>query len=152
MCRIRLIQSIAIFLKKSSYPKIGLICSLHAQLFQFWYHQGKYQLNRINTYIWKCYLCCINTKRWHYSDVIMRAMASQITGASIVCLNVSSSADQRKHQSSSLQAFVRGVHRWLVDSHHKWPVTRKMFPFDDVTLETGYIAMMSEMAWSQLGT
>ena len=41
-------------------------------------------------------------------------------------------ADQRKHQSSASLAFVRGIHRWPVNSPHKWPVTRKMFPFDDV--------------------
>ena len=39
---------------------------------------------------------------------------------------------QRKHQSSASLAFVRGIHRWPVDSPHKGPVTRKMFPFDDV--------------------
>ena len=43
-----------------------------------------------------------------------------------------SCADQRKHQSSASLAFVRGIHRWPVNSPHKWPVTRKMFPFDDV--------------------
>ena len=26
-------------------------------------------------------------------------------------------------------------HRWPVNSPHKWPVTRKMFPFDDVIME-----------------
>ena len=29
-------------------------------------------------------------------------------------------------------AVVRGIHRWPVNSPHKWSVTRKMFPFDDV--------------------
>ena len=43
----------------------------------------------------------------HYSDVIMRAMAYQITGVSIVC----SSSDQRKHQSSASLGFVRGIHQ-----------------------------------------
>ena len=43
-------------------------------------------------------------------------------------------ADQRKHQSSASLAFVRGIHRWPVNSPHKGPVTRKMFPFDDVIL------------------
>ena len=71
----------------------------------------------------------------HYSDVIMSAMASQITGVLIVCLNVCSVADQRKHQSSMSLAFVRGIHRWQVNSPHKGPVTRKMFPFDDVIVE-----------------
>ena len=57
-----------------------------------------------------------------------------------------SGADQRKHQSSVSQAFVQGIHRrrslalvrginrWPVYSPHKGPVTRKMFPFDDVIM------------------
>ena len=45
----------------------------------------------------------------HYSYVIMSAMASQITGGSIVCSTVCSGVDQRKHQSSSSLAFVRGI-------------------------------------------
>ena len=43
-------------------------------------------------------------------------------------------ADQRKHQSSASLAFVRAIHRGPVNSLHKWPVTRKMFPFDDVIM------------------
>ena len=34
-----------------------------------------------------------------------------------------SGADQRKHQSSASLAFVRGIHRWPVNSPHKRPVT-----------------------------
>ena len=49
-------------------------------------------------------------------------------------LSVYSDADQRKHQSSASLAFVRGIHRWPVNSPHKGPVTRKMFPFDDVIM------------------
>ena len=44
------------------------------------------------------------------------------------------SADQRKHQSSWSLAFVWGIHRWPVNSPHKGPVTRKVFPFDDVIM------------------
>ena len=40
----------------------------------------------------------------------------------------------KKLQSSASLAFVRGIHRWPVDSPHKGPVTRKMFPFDDVIM------------------
>ena len=29
---------------------------------------------------------------------------------------------------------MRGIHRWPVNSPHKWPVTRKMFPFVDVIM------------------
>ena len=70
----------------------------------------------------------------HYHDVIMGAIASQINSLTIVYPIVYSDADQRKHQSSASLAFVRGIHRWPVNSPHKWPVTRKMFPFDDVIM------------------
>ena len=71
----------------------------------------------------------------HYNDVIMGAIASQITSLTIVYSTVYSDADQRKHQSSASLAFVRGIHR-AVNSPHKWPVTRKMFPFDDVIMQS----------------
>ena len=72
----------------------------------------------------------------HYNHVTMTAMASQITSVSSVCSTVGSGVDQNKHQSSSSLAFVRGIHRWPVNSPRKRPVTRKMFPFDDVIMYT----------------
>ena len=48
------------------------------------------------------------------------------------CLLKRSGADHRKHQLSL--AFVWGIHRGLVNFLHKWPVTRKMFPFDDIIM------------------
>ena len=62
----------------------------------------------------------------------MGAIASQITSLTIVYAIVYSDADQRKHQSSASLAFVWGIRRGPVNSPHKWPVTRKMFPFDDI--------------------
>ena len=70
----------------------------------------------------------------HYNDVIVGTIASQITSLMIVYSTVYSDADQRKHQSSASLAFVRGNHRGPVNSPHKWPVTRKMFPVDDVIM------------------
>ena len=64
----------------------------------------------------------------------MGAMASQITSLTIVYSTVYSGRDQRKRQSSASLAFVRGIHRGPMNSPHKWPVTRKMFPFDDVIM------------------
>ena len=64
----------------------------------------------------------------------MNAMASQITSLMIVYWIVYSVTDQRKHQNSASPDFVRGIHRWPVNSPHKGPVTRKMFPFDDVIM------------------
>ena len=78
--------------------------------------------------------CNIN----HYNDVIMGPIASQITSHTIVYSIVYSDADQRKHQSSASLAFVRGIHRGPVNSPHKWPVTRKMFPFDDAIMDTAF--------------
>ena len=40
----------------------------------------------------------------------------------------------KKHQSSTSLVFVRGIHQWLVDSPHKGPVMRKIFPFDNVIM------------------
>ena len=70
----------------------------------------------------------------HYDDVIMGAIVSQITSLAIVYSTVYSGTDQSKHQSSASLAFMRGIHRGLVNSPHKWPVTRKIFPFDDVIM------------------
>ena len=75
----------------------------------------------------------INSARWeftdvHYDDVTMGAIASLITSLAIVYLTAYSDADQRKHKSSASLGFVWGI------SPHKWPVTRKMFPFDDVIM------------------
>ena len=52
-------------------------------------------------------LCCLG----HYGDIIMGAIASQITSLSSVYSTVYSDADQRKHQSSASLAFVREIHR-----------------------------------------
>ena len=30
---------------------------------------------------------------------------------------------------------MRGIHRWPVYSPHKWPVTRNLFPFDDIIMQ-----------------
>ena len=65
----------------------------------------------------------------------MGTIESQITSLTIICSILYWDADQRKHQSSASLAFVRRIHRGPVNSQHKWPVTRKMFPFDDVIMD-----------------
>ena len=68
-----------------------------------------------------------------YNDVMMSAMASQITSHTIVYSSVYSGAGQRKHQSSASLAFVRGIH-----GTGEFPAQRasnaEMFPFDDVIM------------------
>ena len=55
----------------------------------------------------------------------MGAIASQIISLTIVYSTVYSDADQRK----------RGIHRGPVTFPHKWPVTRKIFSYDDVIMK-----------------
>ena len=62
----------------------------------------------------------------HYSDTMMSAMASQISGFSTVYLTVSSGAYQWEHQNSASLAFMRGIFRWPANSPHNF------FPFYDV--------------------
>ena len=89
-----------------------------------WVMIGAYILIKRKTFnVTICsYLIC------HYDDVIMGAMASQITSLTIVYSTVYSGADQ----SPASLAFVWGIRRGPVNSPHKKPVTRKMLPFDDV--------------------
>ena len=75
----------------------------------------------------------------HYNDVVMSTIVSQFTSLTIVYSTVYPGADQRKHQSSASLAFVRGIHRGPVNSPHKGPVTRKMFPFDDVIMINDFV-------------
>ena len=84
---------------------------------------------------------------WHYSDVIMSAMASETTGVAIVYSTVSSGADQWKHRSPASLSFVRGIHRWPVNSPYKRPVTLKMFLFDDVVMALLYRSLWMNGAW-----
>ena len=88
---------------------------------------------------------CMDRSAMHYGDVIMGEIASQITSSAIVYSTVYSDADQRKHQSSASLAFVREIHRGPVNSLHKWPVTRKMFPFEDVIMVRSYITHVSNI-------
>ena len=142
-----------------------------------------------------CYLC---TTRPHYNDVMMRAMASQITSRTIVYSTVysaslapargihrwqekfpaqrASNAENASiwwRQHAKTRLFIQasgvwkqelsasdtrtttpskrclllvislkmssspGIHRSPVNSPHNWPVTRKMFPFDDIIMILG---------------
>ena len=72
----------------------------------------------------------------HYSDVIMSSIAYQITGVLVVLSTFCLGAYVRKHQSSASLVFARAIHWWPANFPQKGPVTRKMFPFDDVTMFT----------------
>ena len=74
----------------------------------------------------------------HYTDIIMGTIASQITSLTIGLLNHLFKRRSKKTSKLRSLAFVWGIHRGPVNSPHKWPVTRKMFPFDDIIMYTQY--------------
>ena len=79
---------------------------------------------------WHKSYCAIISLFIHYRDVIIGAMASQVTSLAIVYSTVYSD----KHQSPASLILVCGIHRWSVNSPHKGLVKRQMFSFDDVTM------------------
>ena len=77
-----------------------------------------------------------HTFKPHYNDIMMSVMASP--ASRLFTQRFIQDADQRKLQSSASLDFVTGIHRWLVNSPHKGPVTRKMFPLDDVIMKYAF--------------
>ena len=68
----------------------------------------------------------------HYSDVIMGAMTSQITGVSIVYSTVCSGGDQ----STACLAFVRGIHRWRGKFPAQRAINAENVSIDDVIMKS----------------
>ena len=95
-------------------------CQLHAKNVDV--------LRRLYENLWCPVWHRIYTKVWHYNGITMRVMAPQITSLTTLYLAVYPGVYQRKHQSSASSGFV------CLCTPHKRPVTRKMFPFDDVIM------------------
>ena len=141
------IQDSNIFIQKNAF---GRKCRLenigHFLITDLWYippwkwlkvHAANLVTNYYSTSYWVARMVENSLNAlflFHYGDVIMGALPSKITSLTIVYSTVYSGVDQRKHQSSKSLAFVRELHRGSVNSPHKWPLTRKMFPFDDVIM------------------
>ena len=58
----------------------------------------------------------LHSLQWRHNEQLMSPMTFQITSLTIVYSIVYSDADQIKHQSSASLVFVRGIHRWPVNS------------------------------------
>ena len=80
----------------------------------------------------------------------MSLKASQITSLTTVYSTVYSGADQKEHQSSASLAFVGGIHRSPVNSPHKGPVTRNVFPFDDIIMVFLFVSKSTPRYFSGL--
>ena len=57
----------------------------------------------------------------------------------------------KKHQSSASLAFVQGIHRWPVNSPHKWTVSWNMFQFDDVIMRKPFIGYFIDLLLLAIG-
>ena len=68
----------------------------------------------------------------HYSDVIMARWRLKSPASRFFYSTAYSGADQRNIRAPRHWPLCGD--RWPVNSPHKWPVTRKMFPFDDVII------------------
>ena len=80
----------------------------------------------------------------NYTDVIMNCPGVSIRRQLHCLFNHVLKRTSRK-TSKFRVTFVRGIHRWPVDSPHKGPVKRKIFPFDDVIMSpTHHVTIDSE--------
>ena len=86
--------------------------------------------NIINIFILKSHM----KRSIHYNDAIMGRWRLKSPAGPVFTHPFIRAQTKEKHQSSALLAFVWGIHPGPANSPHKWPVTRKMFPFDDVIM------------------
>ena len=131
-----------VFIRVSRHKTFYYIqfCHLVSCLYLFFYEMGTVVVAKFLTYVRDKYVACrpatiawAHIRLTHYSDVIMSAMASQITSLTIVYSTVYSGTGQRNHQSSASLAFV-GNSRVTGESP-AWRVNKaEMFPFDDVIM------------------
>ena len=70
----------------------------------------------------------------HYTDVIMTTMVSQITSLTVVYFKRLFRRRAKKTSKLCVTGLCVGNSPGPVNSLHKGPVTRKMFPFDDVIM------------------
>ena len=90
-----------------------------------------------------------NAMQIHRYDVIMSAMASQITSHTIVYSTIHSGADQRRTSKLRVTGLLLGIHRWPMNSLRKGPVTCKLFPYDDVIMLMDILLQLSK-CWDML--
>ena len=85
----------------------------------------KYHECIIYLYIYVYYINVISLQRRHNDR-------DGVTSVSIVYSTICWGADKKHTKAPRALAFVREIHRWPVDSPHKGPVMRKMFPLNVV--------------------
>ena len=71
----------------------------------------------------------------HYNDVTMSSIASQITSLTIVYSTGLFGCRSKNTSKLRVTGLCAGNSPGTGELPHKWPVTRKMFPFDDVIMQ-----------------
>ena len=90
-----------------------------------YYHAGKLHYHRSRMIVPMWFITVTSQwARWRLKSPTSRLFTQAFIQAQI----------KNKHQSSASLAFVRGIHRWPVNTPHRWPVMRKLFSFDDDVL------------------
>ena len=81
--------------------------------------------------VWNMHYFPNNWLQWRHNErnSVSKSQASRLFTQSFIKAQIKESTKAPRHWP-----FVRGIHRWLVNSPHKEPVTRKMCPFDDVIM------------------
>ena len=113
---------------------VGPLCCVRNMVMYVLHWRTDYTLTPV---VFWCLFPCMLHNSWHkhlnhYNDAIMTVSNHQPHHCLLKRLFRHRSKKTLK-LSASL-AFVRGIHWWSVNSPHKGPVTRKMFPFDDVIM------------------
>ena len=96
----------------------------------------KRQINYRDRYPFISYNLTLNL---HYCDVIMGAMGRKSPASWLFTQPLIQAQINQNIKAPRHWPFVRGIHRLPVNSPHKWPVTRKIFPFDDVIVNNMHV-------------
>ena len=104
----------------------------------FIYHKVMTDVRNITGCIFGCVYVYIAVYSWSTFSFTVTSWWTRwcLKSLTIIYLTVYSVLYQRKLQSTVSLAFGGGggIHQWPVNSPHKGPVTRKMFPFHDVIM------------------
>ena len=135
-------NSVYIFVGSNMVTRIFVCCLFHdmnqtnqrkiwCNIMAVWvvYFPGHVQMTAVIPWETKFILQEMLNQFNHYTDVTMCVMAPKITRIYTVCWSGSSGAYQRKHQNSVWLAFVM-----TGGFFHKWSVTQKVFPIDNVIM------------------
>ena len=113
------------YLKRLESLDLSSVITLTSLPHQYSLGKLKFHNNKSNIWTWK------KPKPWRvYKSLQWRHNKFEGVSnqhVSTVCSAACSGTDQRKYLSPASLTFVRGIHRWPMDSPRKRPVTRKCF-------------------------